>query len=170
MEEEQINNAMEKLYKEIEVLKEQTIKRGLAFSSPTREQLKKKLRSTHTPFISGQSWKSIGYPLDTFKYIIYVHNPDPNQYFNFYAYFFFGPANLIPDIGTALLSAENRLNRMFAEFPGFNPDSTEYVQFNYKFPSGTPPGLYLGNSFIFMMDQHDVGTYIDRGCIYVTVN
>jgi hypothetical protein len=41
MEEEQINNAMEKLYKEIEVIKEQTIKRGLAFSSPTREQLKK---------------------------------------------------------------------------------------------------------------------------------
>jgi hypothetical protein len=46
-----INNILKKLLDEIDVLRNQARNRGLAFSSPTAEQLEKKLKSAHTPFI-----------------------------------------------------------------------------------------------------------------------
>jgi hypothetical protein len=160
---------LKKLLEEIEILRQQATRRGLSFSSPTTKQLEKKLKSTHTPFISGMSWNHIGSAISTFPYYIYVYNPDPDTYSNLFAYFFFGPANMVQDVGTALHSIDERLYRGFAEFPSVSSGSTTSVQFNYRFPSGTPLGLYMGNSFVFMRDYHDVGIYIDRGCINVEI-
>jgi len=155
---------------EIEILRQQATRRGLAFSSPTTEQLEKKLGSKHTPFISGMSWTGWGSAISNFNYYIYVYNPDADSYGELFAYFFFGPANMVQDVGTALLSIDERLYRGFANFPGVSSDSTTSVQFSYRFPRDIPLGLYLGNSFVFMRDYHDVGIYIDRGCINVEIN
>jgi hypothetical protein len=55
------------------------------------------------------AWSGYGSAIGSFVSEIYVHNPDPNSYQFLFAYFFFGPANMIQDVGTALLSADQRL-------------------------------------------------------------
>jgi hypothetical protein len=170
MTDKDINNTLKKLSDEIDVLRNQARNKGLAFSSPTAEQLEKKLKSAHTPFIYSMAWTSSGSAIGPFTYYVYVTNPDPNAYFDLFAYFFFGPANMVPDVGTALLSVDERLPRMFASFPYMSPGSNGSVQFNYKFSSGIPAGLYMGNAFIFLREVHDVGAYADRGCINVEIS
>jgi hypothetical protein len=146
-----INNILKKLLDEIDVLRNQARNRGLAFSSPTAEQLEKKLKSAHTPFIySIASTPSGSTGFNTFIFEAYANNPDPNPYFDLFAYFFFGPANMVPDVGTALLSVDERLPKMFAKFPYMSPGSNGSVLFNYKFPIGIPPGRYMANMFIFL--------------------
>jgi hypothetical protein len=164
-----INETVKRISDEIEVLRDQATKRGLAFSSPTTEQLEKKLKSSQTPFINGMSWVSRAPAASSFFYDIYVYNPDPNPYYNLFAYFFFGPANMVSDVGTALLSVDQRLYRAFKRFPYIFPNSSGVVEFNYNFPTGIPLGLYMGNGFIFQPDYHDVGSYMDRGCIDVEI-
>jgi hypothetical protein len=169
MSEEIHKEKLKKLSEEIEMLRKHATKQRLAFSSPTTEQLKKKLESTHTPFIISQSWTDVGSAIGTFLYQLNIYNPDPDSHDNLYAYFFFGPANMVQDVGTALHSVDETLYRGFVEFPPVSPDSYTYIIFNYRFPSSTPAGLYIGNSFIFIREPHDVGIYIDRGCIYVRI-
>jgi hypothetical protein len=98
-----------------------------------------------------------------------VYNPDPTFYANLFAYFFFGPADIVPDIGTALLTVDQRLYRGFAQFPYISSGSTSRVEFNYNFPSGIPLGMYVGNGFIFNRDHHGANSYIDRTSIDVEI-
>lgn len=169
MEQKDISGIIKKLSKEIEIQKVRATKKGLAFSSPTIEQIEKKLRSSHTPFIISMSWSPNGSAIGSFFYYIYLYNPDPSYYSDIFAYFFFGPANMIANSDTALLSIDERLYRAFAEFPLVNSGATVSVEFNYKFPDGIPVGLYMGNAFIFKREDYDVSTFIDRGCIDVTI-
>jgi hypothetical protein len=67
--------------------------------------------SPQTPFITAMAWTSRGVATSSFYYSISVYNPDPNFYANLFAYFFFGPADMVLDIGIALLTADNRLYR-----------------------------------------------------------
>jgi hypothetical protein len=166
-----IKNTLKKLLEETEVLRNQARDRGLAFASPSSEQLEKKLRSSssHSPFIMGMAYTGYGSPTDPFSFGIYVHNPDNFLYYSLFAYFFFGPANMISNISTSLLSVDERLFRMFARFPFIYPGTGGAVNFNYKFPSGTQLGVYMGNAFIFTHEFFDVSTYADRGSIYVTI-
>ena len=146
---------IKKLSDQIEVLKEQAINQGLAFHALTSKELEKRLKSSHTPFIYASSWSSRNSSTSSFFYSITVYNPDPNFYARLCAYFFFGPADMIVDIDTALLSADQRLYRGFKQFPLIASNSSSTVEFNYKFPTDLPLGLYIGNSFIF--DHEDLG-------------
>lgn len=170
MADKDIKDTLKRLLDEIEVLRNQARDKGLAFSAPSAEHIEKKLTSAHTPFIYTTSWTSTGSPGNTFHYGISVNNPDPNAYYYLYAYFFFGPSNMVPDVGTALLIVDERLFRMFARFPYMSPGSNGTVQFSYTFPSGIPLGTYIGNAFIFSQDFHDVGTYADRASMYVELS
>ena len=77
---------------------------------------------------------------------------------------------MIPDVGTALLSVDARLPTMYAQFPYISPGSSDgLVEFNYRFPSGIPLGLYMGNGFVFLRSFNDVGNYVDRTGIYVEI-
>jgi hypothetical protein len=167
---EDIKDRLKRLLDEIEVLRNQAREKGRAFSAPTAEHIEKKLTSAHTPFIYSNSWTPIGSPGNTFAYDITVNNPDPNGYYNLYAYVFFGPANMVPDVGTALLTVDERLFRGFARFPYMSPGSNGTVLFNYTFPRFIPLGTYIGNAFIFLQNFHDVGTYADRASIYVELS
>lgn len=163
-----IEDTIKRLTEKITVLKDQASQKGLAFNSLTPEQLEKKLRSTQTPFIYVTSWTGHGPAFSSFSFSIYINNPDPIAYFDLFAYFFFGPANMIPDVGTALLSVDERLPRMYAQFPYISAGSSDgLVEFNYRFPTGTPTGLYMGNGFVFLRGFNDVGNYVDRTGIYV---
>jgi hypothetical protein len=170
MADEDIKDRLKRLLDEIEVLRNQARDKGLAFSAPTAEHIEKKLRSAHTPFIYTTSFTPTGSPGNTFHYAISVNNPDPNGYYSLYAYFFFGPANMVPDVGTALLTVDERLFRAFARFPYMSPGSNGTVQFSYKFPIWIPLGTYIGNAFIFSQNFHDVGTYADRASMYVELS
>jgi hypothetical protein len=77
---------------------------------------------------------------------------------------------MVPDVGTALVTVDERLFRMFARFPYMSPGSNGTVQFSYTFPSGIPLGTYIGNAFVFSQSFHDVGTYADRASIYVELS
>lgn len=164
-----VNNILKKLLDEIDVLRTQARNRGLAFSSPTTEQLEKKLKSGNTPIIISMAWSPSGSIFNTFIFEVYVTNPDPNPYDDLFAYFFFGPANMISDVGTALVSVDERFSAMYAKFPFMPPGSNGLVRFNYKLPIGTTPGIYLGNTFIFLLDRFDVGAYATRGCMPIEI-
>ena len=97
-----------------------------------------------------------------------MYNPDPNFYASLCVYFFFGPADMIVDIDTALLSVDPRLYRGFAQFPYISSASSGTVEFNYNFPTDIPLGLYIGNSFIF--DRDNPGdSYKERASIDVEI-
>jgi hypothetical protein len=164
-----IKDTVRKLLDEIEVLRIQAWNKGLAFSSLTAEQLEKKLKSTHTPSIYGLVWTGSGSASSTFYCEFHVYNPGPDTYYSLYAYFFFGPANMIPSVDTALLSVDERLFRMFAKFPNMSPSSNGSVQFKYSFPSGSTLGMYMGNAFLLLRSSHDVGAYLDRASIDVEI-
>ena len=72
---------------------------------------------------------------------------------------------MVPDISTALLTADQRLYRGFAQFPYLSSDSTGTVEFNYNFPSDIPLGMYVGNGFIFNRDYDAANSYIERESI-----
>jgi hypothetical protein len=142
-----IEDSIKRLTEKIAVLKDQATQKGLAFNSLTPEQLEKKLRSTQTPFITATTWTSRGPAFSSFYFSININNPDPIAYFDLFAYFFFGPANMIADVGTALLSVDERLPKIYAQFPYISAGSSDgLVEFNYRFPSGIPLGLYMGNA------------------------
>ncbi len=162
-------DTIKKISEHIEILREQATRKGLAFSSPTTEQLERKLKSTHTPFIVSQNWTPNGPAGGTFLYQLAVYNPDPDSYQNLYVYFFFGPANMVQDVGMALLSVDETLYRGFVEFPPVSSGSYTYITLNYTFPNSVPVGLYTGNSFVFMWEPLDVGKYIERGSIHVQI-
>jgi hypothetical protein len=160
---------IKKLSDQIEVLKEQARNKGLAFHALTTKELEKRLKSSHTPFIYTRSWSSRNSSTSSFYYSITVYNPDPNFYANLCAFFFFSPADMIVDIDTALLSADQRLYRGFKQFPYIASDSSSTVEFNYKFPTDLPLGLYIGNSFIFDRDNPGANSYKDRASIDVEI-
>jgi hypothetical protein len=158
----EINEHLRKILAEIKVQRTKADKKGLKFSSLTEEQLRKKLKSLKTPFVTSFVHTYIGSISSNFTLIIHIYNPDPVTHFNLTAYAFFGPANTISDIGLALISADEELNRMFAQIDQLNSGATESFSFNVRFPTGTPLGLHLINGFIFIRNPFDVGGFIDR--------
>jgi hypothetical protein len=161
-EKEELKKALE----EIEFLKEQARAEGRSFSAPSEEELKKKIKRTNTPYISGQGW-SHGPPGTTITYTVYIRNPDPTSaYLN--AYVFFGPANLVSDAGEALGLADTRFPRLGARSIYIAPGSSTNVSFSITIPS-VASSTYFGNCFVFKGSYHDIGSYIDRGFFPVNV-
>jgi hypothetical protein len=164
MKEKEIEKALEKISKEIESMKEQVTKKGMEFSSPTIEQLKKKLKSVNTPFIygTGYSYKN---PLSNPCYFaIGLHNPDPIMQSNIFAYLFFGPADIAPDIGTALLSAYDEFPKLYQKFPNMPSGDNEIVNWGYYLPKDTQSPVHIANVIVFQRTPWSVplGRIIQR--------
>ena len=169
MSKKDIQDTVRGLSDEIKVLREQARNKGLAFYGRTDEELERELESSQTPFITAMAWTSRSSATSPFYYSITVYNPDPTFYSNLFAYFFFGPADMIEDIGIALLSVDQRLYRGFAQFPYVSSGSSSTVEFNYNFPAGIPLGMYVGNAFIFDRNNHGAGSYKARISIDVEI-
>ena len=80
-----------------------------------------------------------------------------------------GPADTVSEVGIALLTADQRLYRGFAQFPYMPSGSSGNVEFNYNFPSDVPLGMYVGNGFICNRNNHGSNSYIDRTSIDVEI-
>jgi hypothetical protein len=165
----EINEHLRKILEDIKVRRKKADKKGLKFASLTEEQLRKKLKSLKTPFISFITWKYIGPVSSNFTLDITIYNPDPGPHYRVTAYAFFGPANTISDVGLALISADPELNRMFAQIDQLNSGITGTFSFNFRFPTGTQLGLHLINGFIFVPNPFDLGDFIDRTCVDMTI-
>jgi len=152
------------LLEEIEGHKQQAEKQGLNFTAPAKEQLIRKLARTNSPMIVFQGWGPAA-PGGTINYNIGIHNPDPSQRGSLFVHVFVGLANVVPDTGAALATVDPRFPRLtLPKFAGLNigPGVTETLSFSIPVPSNIEPGNYLGNSFLFRADWHDVGDYFDR--------
>lgn len=164
-----INEHLRKILEDMEVRRKKADKKGLKFASLTEEQLRKKLKSLKTPLISSMTWTYTGTVSSNFIFDITIYNPDPVPHYRLTAYAFFGPASTISDIGLALISADPELNRMFAQIDQLNSGTTGTFSFNVRFPTGTPLGLHLLNGFVFVRSTINVGDFIDRACVDMTI-
>ena len=73
---------------------------------------------------------------------------------------------MVPDVGEALATVDSRFPRLtLPEFAGLRiaPGATESLSFSIPVPANIETSNYLGNSFLFLADWHDVGDYLDRG-------
>ncbi len=157
---------LKKALEEIEFLREQARAEGFSFSAPSEEELKKKIRRTNSPYITGQGW-SHGSPGSTISYRVSIRNPDPtNTYVN--AYVFFGPANLVAEAGDALKLHDTRFPRLGAWNIYVTAGSTVNATFSIKIPD-VESSVYFGNCFVFRGSYHDIGSYLDRGFFPVKV-
>lgn len=152
--------------KEVEKQKAVAEREDLNFSSPTPDQLRRKLGSRNSPFVDWQSWNSSASPGGTINYNVGIYNPDPTATVWLFGFVFVGPANLIPDVGDALGTIDAHFPTLVQPpFAGLNIPATTQSSLSYALPvpPGTPSTNYLGNTFIFQSNWHDVGTYFDRG-------
>jgi hypothetical protein len=147
-------------------------RRGRNFTAPTDEELLRKLGKVNSPIIVYQAWTDTAGG-GAVSYDMGVHNPDSFSWVNLYVHVFVGPANPVNAIGAALQCVDERFPRLTQpDFFGLSvsPGVTENVHFDLSVPAGIEPSEYLGNSFVFQVDYHDVGTYFDRGCFPFTVS
>src|SRR5712691_10564553 len=91
---QEVKEELERRLEEIEVLKQQAQRQGLAFSAPSREQLEKKIRgeTSNSPYIYSMSWTSgtlLGNPA---YFQVWMANPDPTAYGPVFVSVFFGVA------------------------------------------------------------------------------
>ena len=61
---------------------------------------------------------------------------------------------MITDVGIALLTTDQRLYRVFTQFPYLVSSTSGNVEFNYSFPSGVP----LGTIGMSVMDLFLIAT------------
>ena len=167
-----VKQEVDRRLEEIAQLKEQAQQQGLAFSSPTEEQLSKKIRgeTSKSPYIYGQAWTSgttIGSPA---TYQVWVANPDPAAYFPSYVTIFFGLANFLDDLGEALDARDGRWPYVSSARTFLAAGATMSPLFKYTTPAGIPAGTYLGNSVVWQGDWHDQGAYFDRGLFDIALS
>lgn len=149
---------------EIAFLKEQAQRRGLAFASPSEEQLEKKIRgeTAETPYIYGSGWvsgTSIGSPA---AFEVAVANPDPVPYGLVFVTIFFGLGNFFADIGEAVAARDERWPYLSSRWSYLVAGGTMDTTINYETPSDVPAGTYLGNAVVWQADYNDKGRYFDR--------
>lgn len=171
MEEKEIKNTLKKLSDKIELAKKEAKNKGFSFVSRTRKELEEKLRSVNTPFIGIMAWKGVGHISDTFTHEIGVFNPDPVFATRLVGHLSFGPASLIANNNTALLSAYANFPRLYQEYPAIPSGDLKYIIFNYHFPitTVTLSPLHLGNVLIFKNSTFETGSIIDRACTPVRI-
>lgn len=155
---------------EIEVVKEQALRRGLAFASPSEEDLTKKIRgeSANSPYFYYESWTSGTTAGTPAYYQAGFANPDPGGHYTFVT-IFFGLANIAADISEGFDARDSAWPYVSAEPVYLAPSATGTATFNYTTPPVTR-GTYLGNAVLWQADYFDVGTYFDRAMFEVTLH
>jgi hypothetical protein len=108
--EQDIDREVERLRREIELLREEAQHQGLSFSSLSEEDLVRKTRgeTSRSPFIFSQGWSSRVQPGSSASYSISLSNPDPTDYYPLFVTIFFGAANFLDDIGEGLSGRDLR--------------------------------------------------------------
>lgn len=154
---------IKKINEEVEKHKK-SIKKGDTFTSATEEQLREKLGRVNSPMIVFQGWSGAA-PGGTVNYGVGVYNPDPVQRIWLFCHVFVGSGNVVSDTGMFLLNVDPRFPRLTQTPPtGFslNPGEAKTISFSIKIPSTIEPSGYIGNTALFTVNWHDIGTYLDR--------
>ncbi|MBK7827142.1 hypothetical protein [Nannocystis sp.] len=118
------------------------------------------------PMITWQGWSSSTSAGGIIDYTVGIANPSASDEVCLFAHAFVGPANFIADPGMAVQAVDPRFPRLTEPaFAGLQiaAGATASLNFQLRVPSETEPSNYLGNTFLFRADWHDVGTYLDRG-------
>ena len=139
--------------------------KGMNYTSASEAELARKLLRVHSPMIVSQSWSGSAAPGGTINYSLGIYNPDPQQRVWLYAHVLVGPANMVPDVGSALQTVDARFPRLtLPAFPGLTlaPGAATTLQFSVAVPSNIDKSNYLGNTFLFQANYDDVGQYFDR--------
>lgn len=156
----------------IERERKKATRKGLNFTAPTDEQLRRKLGRVNSPIIISQGWTSAAPAGGSISYTVGISNPDAFSWNYLYAHVFVGPANPVQKLGRALQCVDASFARLTQPaFSGLTVGAgdTESVSFELPVPAGTEPSEYLGNTFLFQADYHDVGQHFDRGVFPFTV-
>lgn len=156
---------VKRISKVIERQRKKAGEKNLNFTAPDEEQLKNKLGSIKSPMIVFQGWSGTTGSPGTINYSIGIHNPDAFTQNSLYVHLFIGPANMVPDVGAALATVDSRFPRLtLPKFFGLSIGSgaTETLSFSIPIAAIIEASNYLGNSFLFRADSHDVGDYFDR--------
>lgn len=118
------------------------------------------------PMIVWQSWNSATTPGGTISYNVGIHNPSPDLQVWLFAHVFVGPANFVADPGAAVQAVDPRFPRLTEPpFDGLHiaAGATASLSFSLAVPADVEVSNYIGNTFLFRADWHDVGVYLDRG-------
>jgi hypothetical protein len=169
--EAEIQNELKRRLEEIEVLKQQALQRGLAFTSPSEEELAKKIRgeSGKSPYIYAQGWTSGTTPGSPASYQVWFANPDPGGYYPVFVTIFFGLANFASDISEGFDARDFSWPYVSSASTFLAAGATGSASFSYTTPM-VSRGTYLGNAVLWNGSYHDVGTYFDRGLFDVTLH
>lgn len=158
---------IEEILGEVERLKgdAEAKEKKLNVTTVTREQLEKKLTEPNSPMIVFQSWGGPVSSPGTLSYNVGIRNPDAVTHIWLFAHVFVGLANIVPDVGAAAAAVDPRFARLtLPDFSGLSiaPGATETLNFSIPIPEGIEESNYLGNTFLFHSNWHDVGEYFDR--------
>lgn len=168
---EEKNQHIKKTVEEIEKQKK-NVKKGDNFTAPTEEQLRKKFERIDSPYIYFQSWSGAA-PGGTVNYTIGVTNPDPTQAIWIFAHVFVGSGNVVSSTGEFLLNVDARFPRLTQpDFAGLTLASGAWatLTFSIQIPSSIDhPANYIGNTALFQLNWHDVGTFLDRSVFVIKV-
>lgn len=166
------NEQLKRILHDIDRHKEVFQKKGMNFTTPDEEQVRRKLNRAHSPMIVFQGWGGATTPGGTLTYNVGIHNPDPAGWVWLFGHVFVGPANMIPPIGEALETADPRFPHLTQPaFPGLSIATNETATLSYSIPipTGIQSTNYQGNVFLYQADWHDVGEYLDRGTFIFAV-
>jgi hypothetical protein len=164
--EKEVEDQAKSVLDEIDKERKRAKREGLNFTAPSERQLKRKLGRHNSPMIVFQSWSGLVAPGGTVNYNVGINNPDPVTVFWLFVHVFVGAANAVRNIGDALATVDSRFPRLtLPDFAGLSIASgvTTSLSFPLSVPGGVQATNYMGNSFLFRADWHDVGTYFDRG-------
>jgi hypothetical protein len=155
----------EQIKKDVQKLQRAAERKGWNVTTPTDDQLKKKLGRAKSPMIVFQGWSGSAPPGGTITYQVGINNPDPTRWIWLFVHLFVGPGNMVADTGEALAPVDERFPRLtLPDFDGLQiaAGATESLEFVIPVPAGVESTNYLGNSFLFQSIWHDPGLYIDR--------
>ena len=161
-EEEQARSVLD----EIDKQRKKAKREALNFTAPSERQLRRKLGRHNSPMIVFQSWTGSVAPGGAINYTVGINNPDPVTVIWLFVHVFVGAANAVRNVGDALATVDPRFPRLtLPDFAGLSiaPGVTTSLNFQLSVPGGIEATNYLGNSFLFQADWHDVGTHFDRG-------
>ena len=87
-----------------------------------------------------------------------------------FAHAFWGPGNILTDLGAHMLSADPAFPRFAVGIdvaPGF---PISFATLSIPLPTAVPAGTYLMNWLLFLRNAFGVGTLLERACVYTVLS
>jgi hypothetical protein len=167
----EVEKTVEALLARIQLLRQEADERGETFEALDEEQLRRKVRgeTAQSPFFTSHSWVSGVPPGSSIPYTADIYNPDPGYWSSLLCYVFFGPANSILDPDLALASKiDERFSYSYRQTSLYSGQSAT-LPFTVRVASAIAPGDYLGNCFLMVRRNLDVGRYFGRASFLITI-